>query len=326
MRILIIRLSSLGDVILAQPVVSALQNRFPGAGITFCAKPAYAGLIRMMGQGIGILEYGKTLSWHLALRKRRFDLVLDLHGKLASWLIRMFSPATRKSVYDKQRGLRQRIVAGKSREAIASTTGLYFSALDKLGLGGGNIAKPVLTPPPRLRIGGLPEGTAPLTAIFPGAAHATKAWPVGQYREFLDLCGESRRFILLGSAADSRTAQRIAQGRRDIANLCGKFDFEQLAGVLAQCDLVISGDSGPMHLAAALNRPQIAIFGGTHPRLGFAPQNDRAAVLCADLDCQPCSLHGLERCPQGHFNCMKLITPQQVFETAEKLLQSASHL
>ena len=321
MKILIIRLSSLGDVILAQPVVSALRNRFPGAEITFCAKPAYAGLVRMMGQGIEVLEYEKNLFWHLALRKRRFDLVLDLHGKLASWLIRVLAPAPRKAVYGKQRRLRRMIVAGKSNKSIASTTGLYFSALDKLGLGGDKIATPVLTPPAHMKVEGLPEGPAPLIANFPGAAHATKAWPTNQYREFLDLCGGSRRIILLGSAADSQMAEHIAQGHPEAANLCGKFDFERLAGVLAQCDLVISGDSGPMHLAAALNRPQIAIFGGTHPSLGFAPQNDRAVVLCADLDCQPCSLHGLERCPQGHFNCMKLVTPQLVCETAAKLLR-----
>jgi len=74
-----------------------------------------------------------------------------------------------------------------------------------------------------------------------------------------------------------------------------------------------------MHLAAALRKPQIAIFGGTHPRLGFAPLNDKAIVLTADLACQPCSLHGRNKCPKGTFECMKQITPEMVEKALENI-------
>jgi heptosyltransferase II len=85
-------------------------------------------------------------------------------------------------------------------------------------------------------------------------------------------------------------------------------------------DLVISNDSGPMHIAAALQKNQIALFGATHPILGFSPMNNNATVICKNISCQPCSLHGSERCPKGHFDCMNKIKPIEIAEESQKIL------
>lgn len=94
----------------------------------------------------------------------------------------------------------------------------------------------------------------------------------------------------------------------------------ELIRVIGACDLVLSNDSGPMHLAAALGKKQVALFGATHPRLGFSPMNDNAVVLCRDLDCQPCSLHGGHACPKGHFGCMTGIPAEKILGLIDQML------
>ena len=95
-------------------------------------------------------------------------------------------------------------------------------------------------------------------------------------------------------------------------NLCDEFSTGKLIAFMDKLDLIISNDSGPMHIAAALRKPQIAIFGSTSTKLGFKPLNKKAIVLETDLNCQPCSLHGRKKCPRTHFNCMRNINPQQL--------------
>jgi heptosyltransferase-2 len=325
MNFLIIRLSSLGDIILTQPVVAELQDRYPGCGITYVCKPEYVALVRMMDPAIKILPFGETMSFFAQLRKDRYDAVLDLHGKLASTLILLGTKAKKRFRYDKQRSLRQAIVAHRSDQSINSTVQLYYSALDRLtGIAPDSFKPPQLRLPdisltPERMPKGIPGKR--LIGIFPGAAHLTKMYPEQQWREFFQIADADWSFVLLGSLKESRIADRLMTALPDrIENRCGSYSFEELALVMSQCDLIISADSGPMHLAAALNLPQIAIFGSTHPRLGFAPQNPKAIVLCADLPCQPCTLHGQDYCPLGHFECMKKISPGMLKDKVVKVL------
>lgn len=325
MKILILRLSSMGDIILTQPVLAELKLRYPGAEIHYCCKEEYTALVGMMGADIRVRPYRKSLLWHLALPRERFDLLLDLHGKASTWLVRMLVPATKKVVYNKQRTQRTRIVKGLKNIAVESTVRLYYSALEKLFPGQYNSSRKVFQPQlttPDFGEVALPvrDQVRKLIGIFVGAAHATKAYPIHQLRDFIKLAGNKYQIWLLGNASEGSSANILAREYPDVSNLCGSFDLAQLARVIGMCDLIISGDSGPMHLAAALGKPQIAIFGSTHPRLGFAPLNTKARILCADLDCQPCSLHGREKCPLGHFNCMREITADLLFATVQAMI------
>jgi heptosyltransferase-2 len=89
--------------------------------------------------------------------------------------------------------------------------------------------------------------------------------------------------------------------------------------MIKQASVVVTNDSGPMHIAAALAKPQIALFGATTPQLGFAPLNEKAIVLCQNLPCQPCSLHGQETCPKRHFACMLSIKPEAIIAALNTL-------
>jgi len=335
MRILIIRLSSIGDIILTQPVVAKVRETFPEAEIWYLTKERYRTLPEHLGCAVTVLPYQESLTFFLKLAHNKFDLCLDLHNKFATWLIRQFLWRTHCLIYDKRRRLREAIVAHRTTQGISSTLSLYASVLPKLARLY-QIPQISLKPEeyPRLVVSddaqndnqaGLlfPEGKK-ILALFPGAQHPTKCYPIEQYTDVIRLCPENWYVWLLGGPADIRLTRELhaALPERSL-DLGGRFSLQELIYVINQANAVLSNDSGPMHIAAALGKPQLALFGSTHPRLGFAPQNAKARIICKDLDCQPCSLHGRTRCPQGHFACMRSIAPEEVVAALKTLLEDS---
>ncbi|HOD60467.1 MAG TPA: glycosyltransferase family 9 protein [Candidatus Syntrophosphaera sp.] len=328
MRILVIRLSSIGDIILTQSVVADLRDLFPEAEIYFLCKPEYQALPELFGLDLKIIPYSRSFSWHIGLLKQSFDLVIDLHNKFSTWMIRHLVRSHKKAVYHKQHKLRRRIVKGDHSISIESTVRLYYSALETLFPDKFNSTSPIRYPvlypeliTSKMEITSRIYPERKLVALFPGAAHNTKIWQIENWEKLIEDCHNEYEFRIYGNQSDYELTRNLGADYNDIKNLCGKLNLQQLTAELNVCDAIISGDTGPMHLAAALNKPQIAIFGGTHPRLGFAPLNDKAIILSADLECQPCSLHGKKKCPKGTFECMKLITPEMVETKLKELLE-----
>lgn len=314
MKILVLRLSSLGDIVLIQPVLAALRERWPEAQIDCITKPAFGELIPLMGCEVRPLSYAKTLAFHLALRAQQYDLVVDLHGKFATWLLRMAAAGKTSSVYSKRHLARLQIVKGNRDLRIKSTLDLYFSALTKLRIPFNPDLKPKLYAPEDIPLPEIPEGKQ-LIFMFPGAAHYTKMYPESYWKDILVRAPQQYHFWLCGSHAEWELCNELHEhSPANSTSLAGELKFPALVAALAKAEWVLSGDSGPMHLAAALGVKQIAIFGATHPRLGFAPLNDNATILSADLPCQPCSLHGGAKCPLGHFRCMRDIDPQRILD------------
>lgn len=311
MKILILRLSSLGDIVLSQPICAWLRAEYPEARIDYVVKAQYLELLPLLGRSLNPLEYQKSLKAHLELRREHYDLVLDLHGKLSTWLLRIAARGQESVVYNKERGRRKKIVKGNRQLAISSTVELYKSALDK-AFPEVNLHSPRLYPPVDLALPAL-EALGKRILVFPGALHNTKRYPSTYYKQLIDISPKDWQYIILGSGSEAGLCAEIARGKRAIS-MAGELSFGQILVLMQSADWVISSDSGPMHLAAALERPQIAIFGATHPCLGFAPLNPNAWILAADLDCQPCSLHGSESCPQRHFKCMHSIRAEQILE------------
>ncbi|PKN77798.1 MAG: glycosyl transferase family 9 [Candidatus Cloacimonetes bacterium HGW-Cloacimonetes-1] len=327
MKILVIRLSSLGDIVLTQSVCAELREHYPSSIIEFLTYPAFRDLVQSFGTCDKIISYEKTLAFHLKLMLQRYDMIVDLHQKLSTIIVRTLLRAPRKVVYQKKRQLRNRIVKHRTAKSILSTVSLYYSVFtaipDMQGLTLESPKKPVIK-----AIGDLPPCIAELKSenrlligIFPGAAHQTKMYPIDQWNKVIGLSDANWHFVLLGSKNEGYLCKELEQSNPErTTNLCGRFQIGDLIAVINGLDLVLSNDSGPMHLAAALQKAQIAIFGSVHPKLGFAPLNDRAIVLCADLDCQPCSLHGRESCPLGHFRCMTEISPESIVRSISLLL------
>lgn len=315
MKILIIRLSSLGDIILTEPIVRYLRESYPEAEIDYVTKPQFLELEMLMGHEINGIAYEKTAAFHLELGRKGYDLVFDLHGKLSSYLLRIFARGKRSAVYFKDRRTRKRIANGNKNLAISSTVELYGTALKKLSFEA-KLDAPKISAPAGISFDNLSK-MAKRILIFPGALHETKRYPAVYYKELIKMSPEDYQFIILGSNAERELAASICEDERTL-DLCGQLNLLDLVALIDTADWVISSDSGPMHIAAALGKKQIAIFGATHPRLGFAPQNPRAEVLVANLPCQPCSLHGGAECPKKHFNCMHKIKISSVLDIITK--------
>ena len=324
-KILVIRLSSLGDIVLTQSAVQAVRNEFPKAQIHYLTKRAFAPIVNMFNcvDEIHYWEDKKTLL--IKLRKLKFDLVIDLHSKLNTFIIKSFINAKQISTYNKEHLLRRQIVKKRTNMVISSTVELYFTALSKIGIMS-EVSNPKLFPAKdtEMPTAFTTNKNTKYIGLFPGALHKTKQYPIKQLAELIDSVPTkwNYQFIIFGSKAEKDLADELnILTKTKITNLCGELDLQQLVTAIDKMDVVISNDSGPMHIAAALSKPQIAIFAATHPKLGFAPMNKKAIILSADLQCQPCSLHGSKACPLDHFNCMKQVFVVDILKTIKIMLQ-----
>jgi len=330
MKILILRLSSIGDIVLTQPVVAALEKQYPNAEIHFLTKKLFRPIVEAFGLPITIHPWEELKSFRGLFsfgRAYKFDLVVDLHNKFNTFLIKTAIAGKRTVTYKKHHNLRRKIVNHKTAETISCTVDLYFTALDKLDFTymqshPALIAHELMNPELSKHFSKT-DSKQKLIGVFPGAQHKTKQYPVEQLKHVLQLISQDKKllFFTLGSATEQHLADFLIKNTNlEIIDLCGKLSIKELIDVTAKFDFVISNDSGPMHIAASLGKPQIASFGATHPKLGFAPLNENALVLTTNLTCQPCSLHGAEHCPLEHFNCMKKLTPELVAEKINQLI------
>jgi len=164
--------------------------------------------------------------------------------------------------------------------------------------------------------------------VAPGSIWGTKRWPAHYFSRFIDMMRAEReeaRFVLVGGPGDVGTAAAVKdKAEVDVLDLSGKTGIEEMVGLIRKLDILVTNDTGPMHVAAALGIPVVAIFGATTPGLGFAPYTDKRKVVepPGGLDCRPCGLHGPKSCPKGHFKCMNDITPEAVLDATLSLLNS----
>ncbi len=323
-KILVIRLSSLGDIVLTQSAVQALRNEFPDAQIHYLTKKVYSPIVEMFNCVDEIHYWENKYTLLKNLRKIKFDIAIDLHSKFNTFIIKSSIATKRTVTYNKKHLLRCQIVKKKTSRRISSTVALYFTALKKIGLES-KLSEPKLFPVKNTE---MPEifpvsEQVKYIGIFPGALHKTKQYPVKQLAEFIDSIPTewSCCFIIFGSKAERNLADELnSLTDSELHDLCGKLDLQQLVSAISKVDVVITNDSGPMHIAAALEKPQIAIFGATHPKLGFSPMNKNSIILSANLECQPCSLHGGKKCPEKHFNCMRSISIEQILNSLKILI------
>jgi heptosyltransferase-2 len=158
-------------------------------------------------------------------------------------------------------------------------------------------------------------------ALCPGARHATKRWPEAHWLELdaaLTRLGAPRLYFSLEAErkAFAALSARIAQDAA--ARWCVE-PLPRMAALLSRCSTAVTCDSGLMHLAAARGLAVVAMFGSTSPALGFSPAGQGHEALCRNEPCQPCTLHGRESCPKGHFRCMMELKPEQVLAALERI-------
>jgi heptosyltransferase II len=322
-RIAVLRLSSLGDVILALPVTHELARAFPGARIVFWTKEEYADVVRFDPAiaHVRVLERDARRVEDLVSMSAELeecDLIVDLHGSLRTRLLafRQRAPVLRAASYrlGRARWVRARWTRpGPLPHALER----YARALRPIGL--------VADRTPRATAGPEAEawaeewlrswpGDGRPVALCPGARHATKRWPEEHWvalHQLLLARGVRLLYFSLESERRSLPTLAACAAADPQVRWCTE-PLARMAGALSHCAAAVTQDSGLMHLAAARGARVVALFGSTSPVLGFAPAGEGHVVLCRNEPCQPCTLHGLARCPRGHFDCMRKLGPRQV--------------
>jgi len=263
---------------------------------------------------------------HLARRLRAFAPThgLDLHGSIRSAGLRLLVRC-RWSGYGKRKVARSLLIATKldvyRRRAPGPVAERYFEAARRLD------TRPDGGPPEFCLGSGAKDRVAQwlaerglagerLVALAPGAAHATKRWPVAHWSALAErLAAAGYRPVVVGGPEDRGLAQQLvgegAGGGNPVASAAGEFSLQETGALLARARVVVSGDTGVMHMATGVGTPVVALFGPTVERFGFFPYRAPAAVLERELDCRPCSATGTASCPLATIAASPISRPRR---------------
>jgi heptosyltransferase-2 len=325
-RILLVRFGSLGDVLLTTPLIRALRTRHPAATISVLTKQAWAPLLSAnphLDEVIAVAPGQSLVPLARALRAARFSHLLDLHGSVRTRVLRLLVPGSWTG-FDARRRARQALIRTHQdtyRDQVPVPE-RYFEAARELDVApDGGPAELFTSPAAEARAEawlarvGL-EVDRHLVVLAPGSAHASKRWPVRHWRRLASELAQRGFYIaLVGGAADGVVAAEIAAaaGPR-AASAAGELDLQASGALVRRAAVIITGDTGPMHLATAVSTSVVALFGPTVEQFGFFPYRAEAVVLQRDLPCRPCSSKGGPRCPLDHHRCLEEILPEEVME------------
>ena len=325
LKFLIIRFSSIGDIVLTTPVIRCLRKKFPDADIYFLTKNNFSGIVESNPYITKTLtldeDFDDTID---ILKDEKFDAVIDLHYNLRTLRIKQALKGvpfysfnklnTQKWIYTnfKINLMPEKHIVDRYMETVAG----FGVVNDGLGLDF------FIPEKDKIKDSDIPfSHSQGFLAIAIGAAHFTKKLPLDRLKE---LCAKIEYpIILLGSKDDYNTGVEISNvDPVKIYNACGKFSLSESADIVRKSNLVISHDTGLMHIAAAFKKMVFSIWGNTVPSFGMYPyQTEYKIFQVKKLWCRPCSKIGYEKCPLDHFKCMRKIEIDAIVESAKEFLQ-----
>lgn len=332
MKFLIIRFSSIGDIVLTTPVIRCLKQQVPGAEIHVLVKQSFLPVVAHNPyiDKVQVLAHSWELMIH-ELQLENYDHIIDLHHNLRTMRVKkaLAKPATafnklniRKFIYTnlKWNTMPDRHIVERYMDTVAQ-----FGVKND-----GNGLDYFIDKSEEVKLSDIPASHhAGYIAVVIGAAHNTKRYPVHKLKA---LCTDlDHPVILLGGKEDRSDGQEVsAADPVKIYNACGKFSLNESADLVRKAKLVVTNDTGLMHIAAAFNKPIISLWGNTVPSFGMYPyfgsrSSQRHDILqVKKLWCRPCSKIGYDKCPRGHFKCMEKIEPRIVLETIHLHLKEKS--
>lgn len=337
-KILIIRLSSIGDVLLTTPVIRLLKKRFPECQIDFLIKKEFAELLAHHPNIFHLYCYDKNSDVNTLtkirkmIRDQQYDLIVDLHKNFRSYCLTACSGARDIVRYKKDFIRRFLLVKFKLNfyRAIIPIYQRFINALKRYEITyDGDGLDIFIDQQAERRINEkysnfLNNSSGIVIGIAPGAKHATKQWTSEGFSAVINffINNKKAKVMIFGSKQDQFVVDRFSVEQPQlILNTCGKLSLLETAALMSRCDLLLTNDSGLMHLASAIKKKVVAIFGSTTEELGFFPYaTEHIVVQNSNLKCRPCSHIGRKKCPKEHFKCMKEITAEQVISAIEGLL------
>lgn len=326
MKILVVRFSSIGDIILTSPVVKALKEQLHGAEIHFLTKAKFSELVRYDPSIDRLHIIAKEIDEvRNELLAEKFDVIIDLHNNLRTHrLSSMLKVKTyRFPKLNFKKWLLVRFKMNKMPDL--HVVDRYFMAVEKLGVRN-NVKSLLYFPNPEeddLSNLELPER---YVSIAIGAQFATKRMPNELLKQIIERL--SLPVVLVGGKEDEERAQELAEGDW-VIDLCGRLTIAGSAAVVNRSACLLTNDTGMMHIASSGNVPIVSVWGNTVPELGmypYRPENPDTFSMheVEGLACRPCSKIGYQQCPKRHFNCMKQQNVDEIVEQITRFLQKTT--
>lgn len=313
MKILVIRLSSIGDVVLTTPLLRCLKSQLPQCELHLITKKVNGELLQGNNYIDRLIEYDGSKSQENRLRLEKYDYVVDLHNNHRSRRLRrhlhVWSLVYRKENFGKFMLVLTKWDVMSGRHVVDR----YFDAVKPLGVtnDGFGLELPIFS----LEHSRIQTLQQPYIVIACGAQHETKRIPPEKIAYLAN--GIKGTVVLVGDDNDRERMDKVTL-TDNVLNFCGMTTLQESAAIISRASVVVTSDSAMMHVAAAYHRRVIALWGCTTPRFGFwAYGTEHLDVIPQGLRCWPCRRMGSERCPKGHFSCMMNHDYESIIKTID---------
>ncbi len=326
-KILIIRLSSIGDIVLTTPIVRCIKTHYPEAELHYLTRDSFASILRQNPYISKVFTFKDKVDEVIAgLKAENYDHVVDLHKNFRSLKVRM-KLGIPASSFPKLNFKKWLLVHFKMRMMPdIHIVDRYFKAVEVLDVRNDYQGLDYFIPEKdKIDLSFLPEKHQNgYIGLVIGGKHGTKQLPTVKAIDLIKILDFP--VVILGGKEDEAAAEMIcSEVGETVFNACGKFNLNQSTWLVQQAKLIITNDTGLMHIAAAFNKKIISVWGNTVPELGMYPylpqfpQNSAISEVTG-LKCRPCSKLGFEKCPKGHFDCMMKQDIKGIVEKAEDFL------
>lgn len=338
-KIVVFRLSAIGDIVLTTALLRNLRQAYPDAQIDFIVKRQFSAILSCVPYISNVYQFDSStginglIRLRKRLKKQKYDVALDIHKNWRSlFVLRMLGIKT--ILKYKKHVLKRYLLIKFKIDAYNVPRPVYLRFIDaaaKLGIRYDNKKTELQIPTHIQQItdnylednGIKPQKN--IIAICPGASFTNKQWGEQQFTELTQkiLQNIHTQVVLLGGYKEKELCESIvAKCTGTIISVAGVFDLTQSAALLNRAQLTIANDTGMLHMSEALNVPVIGIYGPTVRQFGYFPLLDESKVAQVELNCRPCTKMGMNYCPTGTYDCMKLITVDTVYTMTEKLFNS----
>lgn len=328
-KILVIRLSSLGDVLLTYPLLDLIKKNESNCTLHFVVKDKFVDAIQFNHNVDKTFTYSpeNIKQINSLVQENNYDLILDLQNNFRS---RQITSKSKAKIYRFKKptlkkfllvNFRLKLIESDFSIARSYIKNLYPDYSDKLTL--------YFDIPQEKEIDSLKKIppnflNKPIIGIAPGSKHFTKRYPIDYLKVLINMLIENGFAVgIFGGKDDYEICKSLETNNEFLKNFQNDNDLLEIASLMKKCSVIISNDSGLMHLASLLQIPIVAIFGTTVREFGFAPIFEKSLIIeNTDLKCRPCSHIGRDSCPKKHFKCMLDIQPELIFQKTIELLES----
>jgi heptosyltransferase II len=330
-KFLVIQTAFIGDVVLATGIIEKLHHFYQEAQIDFCVRKGNEGLLIAHPFLHEVLVWDKKKDKYKnlfkvlsAIRKNKYDVVINVQRFAATGFITVFSGAKMTVGFDKNPW--SRFFTKKIKHRISTKENI----IHEIGRNNDLIAeitddkaeRPKIYPSQEDLEKVKPFQQSPYICIAPASVWFTKQYPKEKWMAFINSVPNSLNIFLIGAKEDIALADEIKNGsqRSGVSNLCGQLNFLQSAALQQTAIMNYVNDSAPLHFASAVNAPVTAVYCSTVPSFGYGPLSDKSYIVQTEmhLDCKPCGIHGYKACPLGHFKCSYTIKEEQLLDTLRK--------